>query len=688
MTKSDEKVAVYANGIEVVFDLEEFPHGELFDRRKDDKYDIEFYSVPKSIRVPSYDPATGSIVWMPVKCWSVHRGKQLEVVTLADGSQIYTDDDPRAIYGVAADGKALAPERFTPTQAIERKVLVPVTTDSLAVIPHDKDWYDFETGDVSPVKHEKSVPLGFEFGQFIGLIAGDGWSDKCRVAWLADHEKYNHDFILAFMRQVYPGFYTTAYEQKKADDASRYGDTTRYRLNAGTLSFGDRVKELVDGHGDEQTSSAANKHLPMWFQFGSHDFIEGIVCGLIATDGTVAVSNGKKTPQLQIQYSSTSFRLAREFQRCCRLLGCRCTVSHSKRTRGGNDSWLCIVSTADAKRVNLLARCCHERKRDTFLGTPVSEEKIHVRNDILPFPSDISAELVACIPAVDKPTTDEERELETLCINVRQRATTGRITRYWIRQAVKVGERLAAENKAKRTAAISALQAVAAALDAASASGAFRSRRETHAAVDSTVADVLRAGVKACQTRLGDTEPAYLQLKMLYGVRKKGYMTYFQVEWLADFFATTPAQTELRDSVALAQMVQLADSDIRWEEIENVEKTGVELVGYDLTVPGYDTFVNADGVVLSNTMNFHVPASDKAVTEAVEKMLPSKNLFSTTDLRSPRYVPMMELTLGLAKLTAPQSNKKPKVFLTAQDAIRAYRRGEVGANDPVSVLRP
>ena len=88
-----------------------------------------------------------------------------------------------------------------------------------------------------------------------------------------------------------------------------------------------------------------------------------------------------------------------------------------------------------------------------------------------------------------------------------------------------------------------------------------------------------------------------------------------------------------------------------------------------------------------DTMNFHVPSSDKAVAEAIEKMLPSKNLFSTTDLRSPRYVPMMEMTLGLAKLTAPASRAKPRVFVTARDAIRAYRRGEIGANDPVSVLR-
>lgn len=86
-------------------------------------------------------------------------------------------------------------------------------------------------------------------------------------------------------------------------------------------------------------------------------------------------------------------------------------------------------------------------------------------------------------------------------------------------------------------------------------------------------------------------------------------------------------------------------------------------------------------------MNFHVPSGDKAVSEAIEKMLPSKNLISLTDLRSPRHVPSMEMTLGLAKLTAPASRKHPKVFITAQDAIRAYKAGEIGANDPVSILR-
>lgn len=676
-------LVVARDNIEGVVDLRDFPHGRLLNVRKDDKYDIEFYEVPDGIKVPSYNPASGCVEWMPVACWSVHRGKKTEIVTLSDGSQIYTDDDPRAIYGVAADAETLEPQRFTPTQAQAKRVLVPITTDSLAGdIP--QSWYDFDTGLIGNAPTEHSASVGFSFGQFIGIMVGDGWVDTAIQAYLADNEGYNLKFVSDFLGVVYGGaFRTVEYVQRKEESADRYGDTKRYRLVAGTRDLGRRVKELVDGHGDASTSGSANKHLPLWYQFAGREFLEGLVCGMVATDGTVAVSHGKAKPQLQIQYTSTSLRLAREFQRCCRLLGCRCSVSLSKHTSGGNIAWLCIVSTVDAKRTGLLRRCCNDRKRSTFEATPVETVGANVRNDVIPFPKDVAAELVACIPAVQHPETDDEREQYSLCLNVRARAKEGVISRQLVRRACEIGVRLAERAESARASAMSALGAVRLALSTA----VGRSARETSVAVDSSVADVLRDGVRACQTRTGDKKVAGKQLTMLYSVRTKGRMTVAQADGLAEFFLATPAQTDLRDSHALAQLVMLAESDVRWESIDRVERTGVEEIGYDLTVPGYDTFVNADGVVLSNTMNFHVPSSDKAVQEAIEKMLPSKNLFSTTDLRSPRYVPMMEMTLGLARLTAPASKAKPRVFVTARDAIRAYRRGEIGANDPVSVLR-
>lgn len=87
-----------------------------------------------------------------------------------------------------------------------------------------------------------------------------------------------------------------------------------------------------------------------------------------------------------------------------------------------------------------------------------------------------------------------------------------------------------------------------------------------------------------------------------------------------------------------------------------------------------------------DTVNIHVPASDKAVKQALEKMLPSKNLFSLTDMQSVRYKPEKEQVSGLWALTRGKTRKPTRYFNSKAEAIAAYRRGEVGPNDPVEIV--
>ena len=83
--------------------------------------------------------------------------------------------------------------------------------------------------------------------------------------------------------------------------------------------------------------------------------------------------------------------------------------------------------------------------------------------------------------------------------------------------------------------------------------------------------------------------------------------------------------------------------------------------------------------------NFHVPISDKAVEQTIDKMLSSRNLTSLTDLRSVRHAPSMEMTLGLYQLTQPANKSTPKVFKTAKDARHAYEEGLIKVNDPIII---
>lgn len=678
----DNKIAINGELGMAIIDLQDIPHGKLVDTRKDDQYDIEFYEVPESLKVPSYNPETSKIEWMPVKFWSVHRGKKLEVVTLSDGSQIYTDDDPRAIYGIAADAETSDPKRFTPTEAKEHNVLVPITTESFGGLSDDSQ-YDFDTGIVSADKSDHSSPIDFDLGQFIGIMAGDGWASSMDVN-LTDNEGFNFIFVEKFMKSVYDNFYSTKYVMPKELDHRRYGDTVRYRLNIGTASFISRIKELVDGHGDDQTSGSSNKRLPEWFQFAGKDFIHGLVCGLIATDGTVAVSYGKNKPQLRIQFTSTSLRLAREFQRCCHILGVRCSVAFSKDTSGGNKAWNCTVSTVDAKKVNLLEKCCHERKRDIFLNTEVETGAKFVKNDILPFAKDISSVIVTLIPAVKNPVTEEDKQQYSLCIGTRKYATSGMIPRAHVTPIVQFAGKVAAKNKESYEAANKVIQSLKARLNALSVTTSGSSKF-IKVAVSAEEEECIRLGVESCKSGIRDNKYAGTMLKLLYSVRNKGSVTVSQIKDLILFFSSYGYNDDLMMSEALAKLMSLASSEVKWATIDHIQRTDVEILGYDLTVPGYDTFVNADGVVLSNTVNIHVPASAKASKEALDKMLPSKNLFSLTDMKSVRYKPEKEQVSGLWALTSGMTRKPVKVFNTKADAIAAYRHGEIGPNDPVEI---
>ncbi len=138
----------------------------------------------------------------------------------------------------------------------------------------------------------------------------------------------------------------------------------------------------------------------------------------------------------------------------------------------------------------------------------------------------------------------------------------------------------------------------------------------------------------------------------------------------------------VRNWIALVDAAHLT-----WDVLEKVEKVERPDVTYDFTVPGKEAFA-VDGLYLThNTMNYHVPASDFAVKETIDKLLPSKNLFSTGDFRV-HQLPQREYAAGLYLATRkPTDNKVAKIFATVEDAIKAHERGDLPLDHPVHILR-
>ena len=86
-----------------------------------------------------------------------------------------------------------------------------------------------------------------------------------------------------------------------------------------------------------------------------------------------------------------------------------------------------------------------------------------------------------------------------------------------------------------------------------------------------------------------------------------------------------------------------------------------------------------------DAMNYHVPSTDEAVKDAMEKMLPSRNLFAVKSFKV-HQLPVNEYQGGLYTATSAPSNKPEKYFKTKADAMRAYRAGEIDANDRVVIM--
>jgi DNA-directed RNA polymerase beta' subunit len=99
-----------------------------------------------------------------------------------------------------------------------------------------------------------------------------------------------------------------------------------------------------------------------------------------------------------------------------------------------------------------------------------------------------------------------------------------------------------------------------------------------------------------------------------------------------------------------------------------------------LVVKGFNADFDGDA------MQFHVPTTDEAVKEAYDRMLPSRNLLSPADFKSPVHVPGQEYLGGMYHASTARSQRRPSVYRNKKDVVAAYRRGDIRADDAVEIL--
>jgi DNA-directed RNA polymerase beta subunit len=87
-----------------------------------------------------------------------------------------------------------------------------------------------------------------------------------------------------------------------------------------------------------------------------------------------------------------------------------------------------------------------------------------------------------------------------------------------------------------------------------------------------------------------------------------------------------------------------------------------------------------------DAINIHVPATQNAIDEIENKLLPSRNLLSPATFEA-HMIPDTDIAHGVWLAGTRKSKRTPRTFKDEESAIAAYMRGELGATDPIHIAR-
>jgi hypothetical protein len=663
-------------------DMEDLPRGPLMATNAKGKNGvIHFYQALDGMRAISFDEATGSSCWAPVFGVSVHPDREIEVAQLSNGRQIITDDDPRAIYGM--DPETMELVRDTPTRSKERRLAVPCARNISAACAGLGELSSTKIGD-------REISLDFDFGYLLGALCGDGWWDKKdygtrgRSVYLSDLQGFVAAKVGNTLRALFGPVSYSAAEFKAAEIGGRYGDTVRHTFASRGRNLNEFVRfctSWMGGAADENTTGSGNKKLPDMFLLAPEDFRRGVLTGLFDTDGSCSVSSGDGSPQLLCQITTTSVRLAADIKFLCLTLGVHASVGFSKTTIRGNTSWICNVSTAGLKeRGDLLRELQTPHKRDNFLNTPVAGDNTSLVHNKAAVPRSIfdivqtdlvNPKISKRDRAIDSPEIAWKKHQQNMVVQWAKGKSEGIISRPSARAVLDHLREMYARRVAAHDAALALL-------------------RSGHVEMTRTNVEVLRGGIYATAAPFSadndkDSETFKLASIVKTAAHAAGTLGDLRRRRLLERLEALPVYRGALDSGLLQTWIRdiLDQEHITWATVVEVQKTGIRETGYDLTVPGYETFMSADGVILSNTMSVHVPSTPEAVKDTREKLMASRMLWSIKDREKTMANPKHEQIIGLVAGQLPGGQRRR--FASEDEALAAIDRGEVDLNDELDI---
>lgn len=365
---SDVKIHVLKDGKESIFaGTEDFPRVDAVPT-VDANGDMH-YGVPKRTYVETFSLEDFKIRFEPVTELIIHNNEWGCKITTHDKNVTYVSNNATTIAWSNEENK-LVRVKYRDLNKF-RHVIPKVVDTSESIVPIVS----------APVRNLcKTVNLNETLGYFIGSLIGDGWSvngDSIGIANVDD------DVAQGFKDGIeYLGFDSNkirfASNPHLFEGRESYSET--YSFYSQALAG---VVERWIGH------LAKNKHLPTFFMRAPLEFREGLLAGLIDTDGTStwAKSNDKKQGEYMMFYSTISERLAVEIVELSRSLGIRATDCSYLYKRGTEHRIVFNTMSLIGKRLPLKLSSRKEAY-DYFQDIWKTEKQTgpSSKTDIVPFP--------------------------------------------------------------------------------------------------------------------------------------------------------------------------------------------------------------------------------------------------------------------------------------------------------------
>lgn len=411
------------NGAFYTCNLEDFPHLEEMYGEKDN---VKFHKVQPGIKVFAYNDAVKKLELAEVSGWSIHQDKPVWTVDLANGNQIISDDDPRAVYGIIPS-LGWMPTRRRPADAVGMFVPVAQRLNSAKFSKRAP-----RTSVVSTLRMPKrvgktlntQVELTSNFGYALGALIGDGW--------VSDGKQHTKLSGLCFANVC-----DEVVKHYKKGITPLFKETPKFTTTQGKTSLGFSLKHTIFDNQDigpiietQIGRHAANKHLPpQWFS-SPDEFKFGLLSGLMDTDGSITVSRVKSKAQLKISYSSNSLRLLQEIKSMVNMLGIGAKIRFGRVSTAGNDNWELFFNTVDFVKIKDKLTIQHPEKiaaLNTEEAWADETAPSYTRQDQIPISEEICKQFLAKMDK-SRDASKEEKSLFTMLYKAKKEGSISRAT--------------------------------------------------------------------------------------------------------------------------------------------------------------------------------------------------------------------------------------------------------------------